>query len=570
MSEKIEVSEKIKAEEISLGGLFSENFIFNIPIYQRPFSWTVDNFDDLFEDILSAMEANLEQCFLGPILLQQIGKNCYDVVDGQQRITAITILLAIIRDNTTDAKLKNKINSYLYQEEDRWKEIPAVMRMTPWSELKALFEEYIYKTDGTKRFIANFGNQVKCKDQEDPKYHIYEAIGVFNGKLSKVVDTDKFVKYLLNKVYMVYIMTNRRASAFRLFRVLNARGLPLDPSDLLKSENLEAVPDAKRDEYARIWRTIEEELGREELGEIIAFIRTILTKEKAKFGIYEEFQQIFEKRLLSRGPPFIDYLKQVVDIYEDKILEPRLDLDDARAKNDYKITIDLMRRFIPYSDWVPPLLALFYKFKSDDDLPEFLQKLEKKTVLEWTIGFSPTERITSLNKIIELVSKAKDAKEVVDKIEIPGRASDKRAFLDKVNDPQLYSIYAGKLVKYLLLRIDKELWELENFPGYPGTVTIEHVLPQTPTENSEWIKAFNDEDKQELTNKLGNLVLLSGRKNSSAQNFEFDRKKSVYFKEKGTAFRITQELKEYPKWDPQTLKSRHEKLVGLVTKIFFV
>ena len=87
-------------------------------------------------------------------------------------------------------------------------------------------------------------------------------------------------------------------------------------------------------------------------------------------------------------------------------------------------------------------------------------------------------------------------------------------FIGTLNDSQLYSAYGGKLAKYLLLRIDKELWELENFPGYPGTVTVEHVLPQNPPRDSQWTKTFNDKGRYEWTNRLGNLVLLSRRKNS--------------------------------------------------------
>jgi len=64
-----------------------------------------------------------------------------------------------------------------------------------------------------------------------------------------------------------------------------------------------------------------------------------------------------------------------------------------------------------------------------------------------------------------------------------------------------------------------ERWELENFPGYPGTITVEHILPRNPPENSEWVKLFTEEERDEWTDKLGNLVLLSRRKNSRAQNY---------------------------------------------------
>jgi len=111
-------------------------------------------------------------------------------------------------------------------------------------------------------------------------------------------------------------------------------------------------------------------------------------------------------------------------------------------------------------------------------------------------------------------------------------------------------------------------WELENFPGYPGTITVEHILPQTPSEDSEWIEIFSEEERLEWTNKLGNLVLLSGRKNSKAQNYDFYTKKDAYFKEKSTPFRITQWLESKDKWNLEELKARHQKLLNDAKGIF--
>ena len=79
---------EIEAKEVTVGKLFSPDFMFQIPIYQRPLSWGRDNFDQLFEDIFDAMTTNEKQYFLGSIILQEHEheKNKYYLVDGQQRI----------------------------------------------------------------------------------------------------------------------------------------------------------------------------------------------------------------------------------------------------------------------------------------------------------------------------------------------------------------------------------------------------------------------------------------------------------------------------------------------------
>ncbi|MGB9760459.1 MAG: DUF262 domain-containing protein, partial [Thermoproteota archaeon] len=405
----------------------------------------------LFEDISNAMTNNLDQYFIGSTVLQEVGKNTYDLVDGQQRLTAISILLAVIRDITPNEDLRKRLQSYLYQEEDKWKEIPEKMRITPWEELKGLFKEYIYKIGGTEQFLSDFGTKIKCVDLDDPRYHIYEAIATFREKVKDYPDVEGLVKYVLNRVYKVYIMTNTQTSAFRLFNVLNSRGLPLEPCDLLKSENLGAIQDnVTRDKYAKIWRSIEEDIGREELSKVIGFIRTIKAKEKAQLGIYEEFQKIFKNELLVRGVEFIDYLKEIVDIYREKVLDGQINFGNAEEQNNYKVTIDLMARFVPFSDWIPPLLAFSHKFNSDQALIRFLLKLEKKVILEWVLGFSPTERETSLNKVIKLTEESTSPDEVIEKMELPKGSENESRFITKLNDSQMYSIYGGKLNTYYL------------------------------------------------------------------------------------------------------------------------
>lgn len=582
---------EIEAKEVTVGNLFSPDFMFKIPIYQRPLSWGKDNFDQLFEDILDAINSNQEQYFLGSIILQEHDKNKFDLVDGQQRISSLAILMAVIRDSTNISDLKNHLTSYLYQREDKYKRIPAEMRITPWEDLKEMFKKYIYEPMGIQKFISDFDNNViKYNDTQDPRYHLHEAISVFieklTEKLQKSDDLERFVEYLLNQVYLVYIKTVAFASAFRLFNVLNTRGLPLNTSDILKSENIGEIKDeSMRLQYAKIWRDIEDNLGKEELENVIAFIRTIQIKEKAKLSIYEEYRrEIFSKGHLKKGVEFIDYVKEVAEIYTERILEGKITLGKTSKDNEYKNTITILRTFVPFSDWVPPLIAFCSKFRVDEHLFNFILKLEKKVIIEWVIGFSYTERITSLNRIIKLIENENEPQKIVDSIlfykgeELAGRPSrmldfsNKKQvesdFMGRLNDTQFYSIYGGKLAKYILLRIDMKYWELENFPGYPGTITVEHILPQTPPKDSEWVKIFSEEERMEWTNKLGNLVLLSGSKNSKAQNYEFSKKKTVYFKGKSTPFRITHEVEDKEKWTLEELKARHQKLLSDAKEIF--
>ena len=492
------VSEKIiEAKEVPLSILFSEAFIFQIPIFQRPLSWNEDNFEQLIEDIKDSMSLE-EGHFLGSIILQQHKQeNLYDLIDGQQRMAALTILFAVIRDITKNPELRDNIQNYIYQKKDPYKGLPEAMRVTPWEDLKDMFRQYVYTLGGTQKFLEDFKRgRISYKDTDDPVYHLFEAINTFTSKLYEI-DLERFVTHMLRNIYVVCIKARNLATAYRLFNILNTRGLPLSPSDLLKSENLGVIGDEEeRKKYAVMWRDVENEIGREELANVISYIRMIKRKEKAKLGIYEEYQKLFKEGVLERGVKFIKYIKDIADIYDQKVLNSEIRLKNKENENRYKNIVDLMREFLPFSDWIPPLIAFYYKFKNDEELVDFLLRLEKKFVTEWIAGFTSTERITASGKLIDLIEKCSSAKEVMDKILKPpiytfseyGYKDEKELLKDKLNDVGFYRLRGGNLAKYILLRIDMEEWELENFPGYREIreITVEHILPQNPPENSEW------------------------------------------------------------------------------------
>jgi len=562
---------EIKAEKINMGELFSERFQFEIPNFQRPFSWKKNNFDKFFEYIYDAFTNKQDEYFLGSIILQK-DDDLYYIIDGQQRLMTVAVLLAVIRDNIKNKKTKDEIQKSLFQEENEIKNLPAVARIKMWEDLVSL-EDYIYKEGRTLDY-----EKIKYKDKKDPKYSLYESINIFHQKYSeKLKDDDtakEFLKYLFNKVYVVCISTESLPYAIQLFNVLNTSGLPLTVADILKATNLAEIDDKEeRDRYSRKWREIENAIGREEVEKVIEFIRTLKLKTKARKGIYEEYNELIFNKSLKRGKEFIDYLKKISDIYTKIVLEP----DDLKINPKYKLLVTLMKDYIPFDDWIPPLLAFYEKFgnyqkdkKSGNDfLYNFLINLEKKTVIEWVIGYTFTKRVKSLNKIIKIIEDEEKPENVISKIGITEKDKIKEEFKTKI---ETNDFYYENFAKYILLRIDLEKWDPESFGGYQGIITIEHILPQNPLENSEWIKNFTEKERDEWTNKIGNLVLLSRRKNSKAQNYNFKKKKDVYFFKGGsTPFKITDELKdkELDEWNMETLKRRQKQMVDKLLELYF-
>ena len=111
----------------------------------------------------------------------------------------------------------------------------------------------------------------------------------------------------------------------------------------------------------------------------------------------------------------------------------------------------------------------------------------------------------------------------------------------------------------------------DSIPNYDAykKITIEHVLPQSPKENSQWLNWFPlREDREEYLHRLGNLVILSRQKNSSAGNYDFEIKKEKYFNKPVSTFALTVQVLKEQKWTSEILEKRQKYLLGTLKQIW--
>lgn len=581
---------KISANEVYMKDLFDHKYLFEIPNFQRPFSWEKDNFTQLSDDIKEAIEDNEEKYgfqidnyepyFLGSIILRTKnlkgdGSGIYEIIDGQQRIISFTIFLAVIRDlikpeTKIDKNRQSKLQNRIYQEEDDDAGDIAEMRVKIRSKESQFFQKYILEIDGTKKI-----DELSKNDLSKPKENICDAIEIFKGIFcddSNDVNNNllnTYIKFILQKVVLVVIVTDTLNSAFRLFNITNTRGVPLTNADLLKSENLGQIKETEINKYTEIWENIEVDIGLEKLDMLISFIRSIKLKEKAKISIYKEFEKkVFNKDPGFKGKNFIEYLEKVASIYKKYILDGDISSSNVDNNTYYYNLITLMRDYLPFNDWMAALIKFVEKFNDDSNLYRFLIKLEKKVVFDWVKGLTFTPRLTQIYRIIRLIEKNNEIENILeDKIFNDEIFADKQSFKNSINDSKLYNKARSRISKYLLLRIDMEKYYNTNKKiRYTGIITVEHILPQTP-KDKYWLDRFDKMEKLDWTNRLGNLVLLNHRKNSQASNKPFPLKKQDYF-EKRSDFRITQDLKRYNDWDMKNLKERHKFLMVKASNIW--
>lgn len=580
---------QIATNKITIKETFAEDMWYSIPDYQRPYVWGDDQISSLLDDIAHAATNTPDsQYFLGSLVLHCQNKNLGGttyvenaVLDGQQRLTTLYMLHAVIRDITQNNKRQNSCAETIFQEGDPDDGIPERLRLefAIRSEVAQFVNDYIKTLGGTKK-----KEELKKLSKDSKSVSIRNmanAILMIKNWLSLDInlDIDLLYPYLRKKVILIYVASNELEDAFRLFTVLNDRGIKLRSSDILKARNLSVVNDQdRRTQYAILWEELEGELG-EDFDQFLSYIRTILVKEKARNNLLKEFEdniynpKTFNKTtkeyqstapLLNRGEETFDFIEKYKQ-HNDQIF----------SGNNYYITnnwafdnlINLLIDTAISDIWVPPLLAFRDSF-GDNHIYEFLLKLDNKFSGDWIARETPTARIEAMNSIIkEIQSIKKDNVPEEDKVNtlLSSKVFDfnKSEFLRQLSEN---TIYGRRFARYVLRKIDFLL----DAPLYSerrnsyGTMSVEHILPQTPKDNSQWKIDFTDEQREEWTHKLGNLVLISRRKNTGQGRLDFADKKTKYFKNSIESFPNSLRIMQKPRWKQDDLESNQKELINLL------
>ena len=237
----------IEANEMSVMRLFSvgnEQFI--VPVYQRRYLWSKDQWMDLWNDIQN-IEVG-EDHFLGSIVVinpqHNIEINQFEVVDGQQRLTTLSLLIAALRDSLfqsggeQEESIAEALHGYLHCSTMLTKNLP---KLIPGKLDRNDFEAIVDR---------------KIKGMTDS--NMYSAYHFFKGHFSEQCDLVELAKTIIGSLKVVLIQVMSHKDAFRLFETLNDRGLSLSAADLIKNYILSKAARTSEDELDDIVETWDE------------------------------------------------------------------------------------------------------------------------------------------------------------------------------------------------------------------------------------------------------------------------------------------------------------------------
>ena len=145
----------LHAHEQPMAKIFSDDFAFSIPGYQRPYSWTTKHCGDLLDDLIDFMRTDgtgaggPNPYFLGSIVLIKGLTPESEVVDGQQRLTTLTILLAVLRELADNGKDRHELNAFVYEEGNEFSGAVDRYRLTLRSRDAEFFREHVQREGGS-------------------------------------------------------------------------------------------------------------------------------------------------------------------------------------------------------------------------------------------------------------------------------------------------------------------------------------------------------------------------------------------------------------------------------------
>jgi len=573
------MAQKIESDKLLVREVF--DIWFRIPEYQRPYVWDNDQVTELLDDVMQAAASNQEgQYFLGSMVLQKKNKTEnetsyveYDLLDGQQRLTTLFLIMAVVRDLTNDKVRIDTCQRSIFQMANHDDNIPERLRIVfdIREQVKDFINEFVKEQNGTSK-EAELKLKINNNEEDVSIRNMAKAILTIREYFSSN-NIDDFFRFLRSNVLMIYVASEDLDDAFRLFTVMNNRGVKLRNSDIIKADNLGQINEThKRLEWAKKWEETESYFG-EDFDAFLSHLRSILVKQKAVASLLKEFEnniynpQSFDRntKKYSKLPPLLkkgeDTFK-LIDQYK-KHYEQLFDNDNNSLYGNFELYnyLHLMLKGFEADFWIAPLLKYYDKFKTVN-LLDFVKALDNKFANDWIIGLTPTDRIQNMNAIIQTIDDATHPPNVLSNQSLNIDNSDLIQILEG-------NIYGKRAARYILLKLDLLYHGHTQKFDLPETISIEHILPQTPKEDSKWRIDFNDMDREYWTNKIGNLVLISRRKNASQGNKDYSEKKEKYFKNNVELFSNSIRIyNQYLAWTLSDLKNNHNEVLSKIKEGF--
>ncbi|WP_187887983.1 DUF262 domain-containing protein [Helicobacter pylori] len=563
---------KIDSNDLNLRDILKDELYYQIPIYQRPYQWTEENCEKLLDDLFFNYEDDRESdYFCGSLVLVKSDPNSktetYDIVDGQQRLSTFILLAKVLAD------LNNGLDpEYLEYLQESWKDRYTERKRLSFNTIGSNAE------DDFAYALEHFNDSQASKNKNNKNNYLKNAICLKDYLREKEIENiNKFIEWLYSNVKFITIICPNIDKALRIFNVLNARGLPLNATDIFKGELLKEL--AKEEDQKKLvsrWNALSQKCSDNDLtmetlfSWHLTYLDPVTSKEKMEKRLVTWFKN------LNKTP--LEYLKGIENFYN--AYGEVLEMQDRHAhllsyKDDDHLCVMLCA-------------SLLHRYR-ESEIEALKELLVKFYYQDWVAGQTKTTRSQTCCNIINALKEKKSIENIASIVKKYFKDKNiTQRFKENLQDSNLYTKFysingkSGKRNSWLKPILILVEYFISDDPR-PKRIEkndfhVEHILPQKPDPSSQWMKDFSEEERGLYTHSLANLTLLGGNKNSQALNLDFKDKKKIYMGEEirsrktktsnvMTCYKTTIDVVQYTEWTPKSLEKRKEELIQIIESV---
>lgn len=552
-----------------------ETGYFHIPRFQRPYSWEKDHIIEFWHDTVIDSE---QDYFIGSFVLYKMEDELYGIVDGQQRITTITLILCSLRDFYLENGLENQaMGVHLLVEKIDLDNKKNFILQTETSY--PYFQEYIQKY-GEPEIEVDLGAEEQNLKRAFDQINGYIKTEVDKVKLNPQVPEDdkkKNIETVLNeirnkilKLKVIYIELDDEDDAYTVFETLNTRGKELDISDLVKNyltKNIKAgnnKVDLPLDKWKIIRNNIDSSSADIDIDNFMLHVWLSKYDYTTKKALFKKLKKTIKPK---DAKDFLNNLVKDSETYV-SIFDPEL---RAWNKNELEVkeSISALSSF-GVTQQTPMVLSIMRELNANrlkyKYAREGLEAIEKFHYIFTAItsqrssGGIASMYSTYARKLagnitdLEQITIIRDLKE-----KMREKLPTYEEFLANFKTLKYTNKFTKhkKTIQYTLKQIDKHF----NSNGVPidyDLMTIEHILAQNPT-----IKTNNHDS---FVGRIGNLVYIDGKTNGDLENKNFQAKKPILL---NASIYLDDVFKNAVDWTEKEINERTEKLAELAFNIVF-
>ena len=533
---------------------------YRVPPYQRDYSWSEEHWEDLWNDVADLRSHPEDRHYLGALVVEGKSDREFLVIDGQQRLATLSLLaLSVI------ARLRALADHGIGPDAnlERGKELRN--RFVGEKDPASLVESsrlYLNETDDAfyQDYLVQLREPLNPRALPKSNRLLWKCFRYFAGQLDSLEDLrgdGQAIAGLLSEtvarqLLFILITVDDELNAYTVFETLNARGLGLTTTDLLKNYLFSRIRvAADLEALQRRWRSLVATVNQERFPE---FLRYHLLCELPKVRSQRLFKLVRDRtRTAADVFSLIDDLERRAELFA-AVSDPRHGYwTDLPGAKEYVRDLDLFR----VRQAMPLLFAAWESFSGND----FVRVLQLVSVISFRYTVVSGLNPNALESVYHRAAKAV----MEGSAGTPAAVFDhlKPIYVDDERTRQNFALLAvntrgqrKKLAKYVLARLEQDAagraCDPETDPG-----TIEHVLPENPVD--AWEEDFPAERWEASVYRLGNLTLLEPAANRNVGNSVYTGKLDAY---RNSAYALTRQLPEMApeRWTPELMDERQRRL----------